>query len=601
MSNSYTDKYEILKTFKKDELQTVLIGSNKEKSKEVVVINIFNKDKTSKFLSKSQFPKGLNNLVHLEDQDNELIVITEYREGTPLDSYLSYFNTTLKHKINLAYEYMTKIVKYDTFQSHIKKVLIDESQVNISNDELFFNELLFLDENVSDPTDFNTIALKIGTVIEKIIFTNESTDEQNNDSTLKKISNFINKLKNGEHNFNSIQGVYDAFRRIYIYDLFMDDESMSPSEENESLKSDHKDNLDTKIIGHNEIVNTVDRINTHQTNKDENSNIEEVESAKDIEDNISDDVSDDINDSSKDEDKPIMDSSENLIGNEESEDDFDDYSPKRNGNNFKVAIGAILLAILLVALLYKPVLNAFKPATESTAPEINAYFEYNRDPSDIYYFQDKSKISGKDNEIIELSWTIYKGDTSIREIRNKTSLKIKFEGEGQYKVFLKLKDKYGNVDEYSEIISKNEIELDELKNNESTVEKLDNLDVNYSNNSIVKDYRVFRSGNHSLQIGKDGENNSEKIIIDNINIKDNPTISMWIAANQKEEIQISAKGYKNNKLQFEKELSFTPKESKSWEMVEFSDTSNNIDKIELTFKGFTSPIWIDDIEISSYK
>lgn len=597
MSNSYTDKYEILKTFKKDELQTVLIGSNKEKSSEVVVINIFNKDRASKFLSKSQFPKGLNNLVHLEEQDNELIVITEYREGTPLDSYLSYFNTTLKHKINLAYEYMNKIVKYDTFQSHIKNVLIDESQVNISNDELFFNELLFLDENVPDPTDFNTIALKIGNVIEKIIFTNKSTDEQNNDSTLKKISDFINKLKNDEHSFNSIQGVYDAFRKIYIYDLFMEDEPMSSIEGNEFSKSENKDNPDNIIIGQNEIVNNVEKIDADQANKDEDSNIEKDKSLEDIEDNISDD----INDSSKDGNKPIMDSTEILIGNEEPEEDFDDYSPKRKSNAPKAAIGAILLAILLLALLSKPVLNTFKPDTKSTEPGINAYFEYNTDPSDTYYFQDKSKISGKDNEIVELSWNIYKGDKSIHETLNKKSLKIRFESEGQYKVLLKSKDKYGNVDEYSEIISKNELELDELKNNESTVEKLDNLNVNHSSNSIVKDYRVFRSGNHSLQVGKEGENNSEKIIIDNINIKDNPTISMWIAANLKEEIQISAKGYKNNKLQFEKQIAFTPKELKSWEMVEFSDTSKNIDKIELTFKNFTSPIWVDDIEISLYK
>ncbi|MDK2919047.1 MAG: hypothetical protein PWQ37_1780 [Candidatus Petromonas sp.] len=36
-------------------------------------------------------------------------------------------------------------------------------------------------------------------------------------------------------------------------------------------------------------------------------------------------------------------------------------------------------------------------------------------------------------------------------------------------------------------------------------------------------------------------------------------------------------------------------------MLEVSETSKNIDKVEIVLYDFNAPIWIDDIEISSYK
>ena len=76
---------------------------------------------------------------------------------------------------------------------------------------------------------------------------------------------------------------------------------------------------------------------------------------------------------------------------------------------------------------------------------------------------------------------------------------------------------------------------------------------------------------------------------------------MWIASSSKETVNISVKGYRNDTLQFTQGISFTPKEVNAWEMVEISSTTKNVDKIELIFKGFTSPIWLDDIEVSWYK
>jgi hypothetical protein len=595
VSNSYTNKYEILRTFKRDDRQNVLIGSNKEDSNEVVVINILYKDKVSKVISKSQFPKGLHNLVHLEEEDNDLIVITEYKEGTPLDSYLSYFNTTVKHKINLAYEYMTKIVKYDIFSNSIKKILIDESQVNIKNNELYFSELLFLNNNFSESTDFDIIVSQIGDIIEKIVFSNAPTEDKDNALASQKILEFIHKLKNGDHDFNTIEGVYNGFRKIYIYDLFMGDEYKLAAKENPHVIPLPIGTTDTDIIVNNEISESGENKKANSTHLQEN---------KMLDDAINGSL-DYIADNSNVGDSPGINHREVLIGNEMAIDEREEYNDhkKRSRNYIPMAVVGILLALLLSSaiFLYKPVLNTFKLQQKTPLQKPNAYFEYSKVTPNTYYFEDKSKVFGDDNRITEISWAIYKGDEVVKEASNSTRFEVTFENEGEYKVVVSIKDIYNNIDDYSQIIYNNQIQIDELKNKVDSLENLEALNLVYSNKSIVKDYSAFRSGNYSLKLGEAGRTNSEKIIINDIKINDKPIISMWLASSSKENIKISVGGYKNNKLKFQKQLSFTPKEINAWEMIEIGDTTTSIDKIEITFKDFISPIWLDDIQISSYK
>ena len=563
MSNSYTSKYEILKSFKEDKYQNVLIGSNRENADEVVVINIFHKNEISKVISKSQFPNGLNNLLHLEEDQNDLVVITEYQEGTPLESYLEFFDTTVKHKINLAYEYMSKIVKYDSFSNSIKSILIDESQVIFKDKELYFNELLFLDEVFSKPVEFNAIALKLATMIEKIVFSKDPTDDQDNDRASEAILGFINKLKSNEHTFRNIEDIYNEFRKIYIYDLFM--------EEGDGVQEGGDDN-NNLLIADDPFNGESDVLNTDFTNEDG--------------------IDNDSNDIFIDDEEIIF-KTENR-GEEKRR--FTKYGPI-------IAIGVVVIAILLYVSLDfdKLTFNPLNEKNQSESIKLEAHFLLEK-VNDLYYFTEMSKVHGKDNSILKRDWEILKGDTVIRNIADKKSLKIQFDNEGEYKVILRVKDKYGNTDEYSEnIVYRKKLEIDELKNSMGLKEKLDNLNLRYSDKTIVKDYRAFRSGNYSLKLGEEGKVNSETLVVDNIDVENKPIFSMWIASNSRENISISIKGYKNKRLQFQTPMSFMVKEANIWEMVKLNEITKDVDMIEIIFNNFSSPIWIDDIEISSYK
>jgi len=602
MNGLYKDKYEILKTFKDNEYQTVLIGSNKENPVEVVVINILHKNKMSKVISKSQFPNGLHGLLHLEDIEDDLVVVTEYREGTPLESYLKFFDTTIKHKFNLAYEYMSKIVKYDIFHNSIKKILIDESQIIIQNKELSFNELLFLDDGFGESTEFNVITSTIGKTIEKIIFSKDPIDDKDNDHTSQSILKLINKLKNNDHEFKNIEDVYNAFRKIYIYGIFMEDEYRLGNDEAAQVKDDSlsKESIDTKAIGYNEITESEENVENNDYMKDA---VEKLETDKAHEDSLHYDL-DDSESLPKEEEDPYADLDKFFIGNKQLIGNPQNHKERRKkrGSYIPIAIGILLLAALLYGAfaLSKPLLKSFKSNSTEEISKPEAYFICQK-IADSYHVTNESKVYGKDNEIVETSWKIYKGDELMREIDNKKSLEIRFENEGSYTVVLNIKDKYGNIDDYrEEIIYNNKIEIDELETNSNSEEKLDNLNLSYSS-TTAKDYEAFRGGNYSLRLGKEGKANSEIIIIDNLDVENKPIISMWIAASSKENIDVLIKGYSSDILQFSETIPFIPKETNTWEMIEISPTAKNIDKIELIFKDFNSPIWLDDIQVSQYK
>lgn len=611
MSNSYKEKYEVLKTFKEDIYQTVLIGSNKDNSDEVVVVNILHKEKVSKIISKSQFPNGLSNLLHLEDVEDDLVVVTEYKEGTPLGSYLKFFDTTVKHKINLAYEYLAKVVKYDTFHNSIKKILIDESQIILKDKELYFNELLFLDEDFSQPTEFSVVSSKLGEMIEKIVFSKEPIEDKDNDKISQKIFDFIDKLKNSHNGFTSIEGIYNYFRKIYIYDVFMEDEYRLDNSDTQHSKANNTvippgiSNIDA--IGYSEVLES-DKGNQPDTTETDSTTLAEDTVFEDNPTQHENAIEESLND----ENELTNNFNEVLIGNEEISNESSKsknikknrYKKRKKPQNSlipKIAIGVILLFLLLYGTL--SVIPAFNSIESNPNPELiksEAYFTYQKN-GDYYHITNNSKIYGEDNAIQEVLWKIYKDDKLIHQVPNDKSLRIRFDKEGQYSIVLSIEDKYGNIDDYSETIVYTKLDIDELKSNIASEEKLDDLDISYSERNIKKDYQAFRSGSYSLKIGNENSSNFEKITIDNIDIENKPIISMWIASDLKESINISVKGYRNNTLKFTQGISFTPKELNTWEMVEISGTTKNIDKIELIFKNFTSPIWLDDIEVNSYK
>ncbi|SNR96433.1 hypothetical protein SAMN05446037_1002119 [Anaerovirgula multivorans] len=134
-------------------------------------------------------------------------------------------------------------------------------------------------------------------------------------------------------------------------------------------------------------------------------------------------------------------------------------------------------------------------------------------------------------------------------------------------------------------------------------EILEKYDISYLTPEFAAiDMNVFRSGEYAVKLIGDRKNPVKNFSLNNVNIRENSVISLWIMADVLEEIKLSFQGYKSNDdLKFEKYLYYTPKVLEEWEMIHFDLTAEEITKIEIAILNNNATIWIDDIKIDSYK
>ncbi len=554
MSNLYTDRFNIHKIFSQNEYQKILIGSSRENPEQIVVINIINKANTKDVISTSQFSKGLANLISLEKTEDEFIIITDYHEGTPLTKYLEYFDATPKNRINLAYEYLNKAVHYDVFNNSLKSLLIDESQIVIKDNTLFFNELLILNEDVKEYKKFDNVIKILVKILEKIIYVNEP-NETFEDESLTKVANFIDKLKNDDHNYINLEEIYEDFRKIYIYELYLNQDS------NEIPK-----NLDEK--------SSMEQINVSSTKSEEDEEDLDYQNLSNVR--------------------------EILLGNSQVP-TIDEVDKSSKTLSFfqkllskKVFIAGIILC-LLGSIAYG--LTGFLSNSKSQKPE--ALFTREKINNDTWYFANKSKIYGEDNEIKEVLWEISRNN-KLLSTSNKKNLTYSFENEGEYTITLTIKDRYDGFSTYSENLNYKEIQLDSLNTSNNSSEKLENLNLNTESNSVNKDYDIYRSGTYSFIIGKDN-NKEETIVTKNLEFKNDPIISMWLASKTKQSIKIDIVGFNNGNISFNESYTYNFNNIESWDLFQTDALSKNIDEVRIRFYDYESPFWVDDIVIEPYK
>lgn len=609
MNSSYLDRFNILEIFKDDDKQKILIGTFKEESDKVVVINIIKKNSLPILDSIYKFKSCLSNLVHIEESDDDLVIVTKYIEGIQITSYLDSFKITFKHRINLAYEYLEKISKYDIFDNLYKYIFIDKSQILIKDNELFLSEFLIINDNLTkDTMTFNDITKKLANILRIIILNNKSQINLPNNKA-EKILDFIDKLEKNEQGFKTLEDIHNTYKDIYIYDLYMNDDKTSYNTNNiintvKTTSNDSKnDNVENNVLTEN--------INKQESNIDSIDNNlakaskQQKSADKAILIGLNEIDNEDILENTNTNPKTDTQEHDNevrkiLYGNNEKQKNINTNNNNTNLKKFfskKSVIGFLIISFVIYSLFkLSPTLvklNIARPV---------ASFEVEKMNNDTWSFINKSSVDGENNYIEEFLWQVIKDNKIIDEFYTK-EFTYQFNEEGEYEVVLKVKDKYNQWSKKeSKTINYSSLNIDDMKKIIEGDEKLDKLDITYSNSSsIVKDFNNYRSGDYSLRIGLDDQTNFETLSINNLRLKNNPILSLWIASSNDNNIKISIKGYKSSKIKFEKIISYHPAQINSWEMIEFNDLDSNIDKLDLIFYNFNSPIWLDDIEISSYK
>lgn len=626
MSDSYKHKFNVLEVFEKNNFQNILMGTKKDALDDVVVINVFKKGLliNEKFLN--DLKSSLANLIHIEETDDEIIAVTEYKEGISFSNFLSTTNLNIDERVNLVHQYLTNLTNYDNFDNYFTNIFVDENQIISKNGQFHLNELLILDNGIDNATSFDKITSKIASTIKKIAITNGEVDESSQE--FQKFTTFITGLKNNSASNSSIKSILNDFESIFSDKTFS---SVKKSKSEPALISNLgilaasavtanalKDNntSDTLIeTSNSDSPNSFDEVSDLSVNRTSlgDTNSEDLSN----EDHVSEipgqlhmdevAVANDTlsNDTIVPTESPKVDNDDSSTVMKETELDnitIIDETPEETYNNDNSKKRTSVLIVLALALLAAFGLFVLPGLLAKDVPPIASFERVTSE--DSIKFTNTSVAIGKNNEIVAAIWKVMKDEEEKYSSDNLDDIKLSFKSEGEYTVSLKVQDKNGLwSEEYAETIVSNPEETETTGPAVSeTIEKLDSLSIdNTLSDNAIYDYEIFRSGDRSIKLDLNKNDGVAEFMINDIALDKNYMLSMWILSDKTDPITIEYTGYDGNKVVFVKEAIFTPKQANLWEMTQIKISSSSINKVKLKFTGLGSTIWIDDIDTNSYK
>ena len=539
----YNDVYKVGNLFQENKYQKIFMGESVQDTDLVVVINEFTKSEHIDTSFINILKKQLEHLLYFEEDDLTATFITQYSEGMSVFQIVDNVPNTANFRINLLHDYLNILKKYDGLLPAFQFILADHSQFFINDHNLIHNGLIIIEEDSFDPAmTFDTVKDRIAHFGQKILdFSPASGDA----ALILTFRGFFEDMES-DVSLNSLEKIYAAYRKIYIYDMYLDksNDTVAP--------------IPVPIP----IVTPASDTNVSTTA----TNIEATPPPKDIK-------------------LPFKDNKILLFNKE-----------KYAVNPLYIALIIMAIAIGLFAI-FTPLINKI---TDTDIPV--ASFE--KEKTDNHWnFLNTSKTLGSDNKIEEVEWKVYSND-SLFNTFDTYNLSLQFTTEGIYKITLRIMDSFGNwSEEYSEEIYHTSIAYDPINDNEeatapSGTEPLNSYTIQFEGNPTF-DSEEFHNGDKSIKMTF-AEDETNSVILDKVSLDNNTKISFWIKASDDSTLTISVIGSNYNDTVFSLSKVIHPK-TDQWQKIEFNTNSTLIDNLKISINGDNLTLWLDDIEINSYK
>jgi len=207
--NNILTKYDIIDTFDDNTFQTVLMGIDIQTMSDIVIIN---KLKPTIQLDNdffSLYKKISDNLITLEVNDQETIIINQYKQSQMLTDYLKEEDLSFDARLTLAKSFLLHSVNYDQFDASIKYILINEDQLTVRNNTLYFSNYLFLKKYHAD-VSMQDVLKSIGKILEIIL---QQYKEPLTPSS-KPLQSLVYRLINEDLKW-SVKDIYQEFNTIF--------------------------------------------------------------------------------------------------------------------------------------------------------------------------------------------------------------------------------------------------------------------------------------------------------------------------------------------------------------------------------------------------
>lgn len=170
----------------------------------VFFITLFTPDKMS-IATKHLASEHLHNYVALIEEDGKLHIILKEQQGHSIKNFIKKSRLDYDDRVQIVYEYLKLIEKYDSFPNAIKIQLVDDEQLLISDDGMAFRELI--DYTLTKSYSLTDVFKQVGKTIECILHDADGYHSQ-----------FIDNLLLGNHQFSSFEVLKNQFKDVFIFE-----------------------------------------------------------------------------------------------------------------------------------------------------------------------------------------------------------------------------------------------------------------------------------------------------------------------------------------------------------------------------------------------
>ncbi len=535
MDQIYNEIYKVINLFQENKYQKIYMGESIKDSTLTIVISEFIK---SNLIDKNFIDilkNNLDNLLYFTEDETTVTFITRYDEGMSIFQVIENIPNTTNFRTNILHDYLNKLRKFDNLLPIFQFILASHSQFYVKDNELIHNELIIIDEDkINTSLEFTDIKKVIKEFALKVLDYTPSTEDT---ELITLLRNFFNDLES-DISLNSIDKIYEAYKKIYIYDMYLDKKNVSTK--SAYIATGAKSTPDTSI-------------------KDEHTQKKGF----------------------------ILPFSNNkiLLFNKE----------KYAVNPLYISLIIIAIAIGLFAI-FTPMIMRINDTDIPIASFEKERFE------DQWKFINMSKTFDNNNKIAEVEWKIY-SDNELINTFNTYNLNLTFNTEGIYKITLRIMDSYGNWSSpYTEEIFHTLLNLDPIDEQDpptgTGIEALNSYTIGF-NGDLSFDESKFRAGNKSIKMVFSGDE-THSVDLNGLFLDNNVKISFWINATDDAPLTITATGINDGNEIFSISRVHYPKIDQ-WQKITFTTNTSYVNNLKISVNAEDLTLWIDDIEVNSYK
>ena len=217
---------------------------------------------------------------------------------------------------------------------------------------------------------------------------------------------------------------------------------------------------------------------------------------------------------------------------------------------------------------------------------------------DQWKFINMSKTFDNNNRIAEVEWKIY-SDNELINAFSTYNLNLTFNTNGIYKITLRVMDSYGNWSlPYAEEIFHTSSDLDQENQTDNRIEALNSYTIGFDGD-VSFDESNFRAGDKSIKMVFSGDE-THSVDLKGLFLDNNVKISFWINATDDISLIITVIGTNEENIIFSISKVYYPKIDQ-WQKITFTANTSYVNNLKISINSEDLILWIDDIEVNSYK